>query len=756
MDKDGNLYYCSYYYDYRTEQERYSEDESWTGPTHNISHLRGNMDGDPYGEYDNVNFARGVSGELYMSVYDDRIAKIVRADSEGFSLDRTDFPVYNFDVAKCPDGRTILFGKGYSGESIGTLYYSIIGEKKLPLKAKLLVYNNAGELHESEDYVPEEGDLFTVKLKLYRDDNGELIETSRGYDEDRMVGFNLFGASASEEGRGFAFTDTLGGVHSGYNYSLLEKGENMVESEYQVVCTNPENALATVYAGVYEEYEPLLMSRTLNRTTAPVSDPIDEDTYEIARNRNLVGKIVFCKSDDTEVDPTEYLPANGDTFKVKYILEYDDGSEFTGYDEDKTVKFSLEGTKSGEMPLEFVWYDDSTEMKSVTLYGGQTEVDCPLNLKSTSYFGVAGVSAAVYPYETDPENSSEPTAETRKELPEDIDNDNMADSWEREYLEFYNYTDIEQFKPEDDIEKNDKIGAIGDGLTNLSEYMGYWLDGTDYRLEPNELEILYKETMPFPLTSKNYCEKELSLKVIEIPGSLLFKLNDRISAKKTIWPEREDVRTVINDDGILTDSYGDQDGTTKGYMYPYNVGTGGGEFIIYLGTLNNFLGGKEELENQFQQKNLVYKNWVHESFGSNNKKYYSVTFYSFLNKNDQIVSKTKKIEFDGTDINGDGEIGWVNIMDILDNSEHQSDDLIFEHGTEWFINKTFLHELGHLFGLGHFIRDPSGKIIDEFAIISLDPLSKPSVMLHGLCGHSTIDELRYSEDEKKLIVLKEK
>ncbi|MCK4644235.1 hypothetical protein KAU32_11450 [bacterium] len=648
MDKDGNLHY-SYYYDYRTEHERYSEDENWTGPTHNISHLRGNMDGDSYGEYDNVNFARGVSGELFLSVYDNRILKIVCANGpEPVELSRSEFPVYN----------------------------KVTG-------------------------VMDRSDIFHMFLGSY---DGSIIEHS--------IDLNSYTLNKTQT------------ISTGFN-TLMG------------FCSSV-SASGDIYLGYLDNYSDIYIYRI----------PAEE--------KELIGKLEFYTLDDILVDPTEYLPEKGDTFKVKYILEYDDGSEFTGYNEKKTVKFSLEGTKSGEMPLEFVWYDDSTEMKSVPLEAGSNEIECPFHLNSTSYFGVAGVSAAVYPNETDPEKSSEATAETRKELPEDIDNDNMADRWEREYLEFYDYTDIEQFKPEDDIEKNDKIGAIGDGLTNLSEYMGYWLDGTDYRLEPDELEILYKETMPFPLTSKNYCEEELSLKVIEIPGSSLFKLNDRISAKKTIWPQREDVRTVINDDGILTDSYGDQDGTTKGYMYPSNVGTGGGKFIIYLGTLNNFLGGKEELENQFQQKNLVYKNWVHESFGSKQIKTFRVTYYCYIKDStvNKLLEYWANVDFSGKDIDGDGKLGWVNIMDILDNSNRQSDDLIFGHDTNWFINRTFLHELGHLFGLGHFIKDSGGKILEEYAVISLNPLSKPSVMFHGLCGHPSIDKLRYSEDERKNIILK--
>ncbi|MCK4644232.1 hypothetical protein KAU32_11435 [bacterium] len=700
MDADGHLYYYSYYYDYRTEQERYSEDESWTGPTHNISHLRGNMDGDPYGEYDNVNFARGVSGELYMSVYDDRIAKIVRADMEGFVVERADFPVYNFDVAKCPDGRTILFGKGYFGESIGTLYYSIIGEKKLPLKAKLLVYNSAGELHESEDYVPEEGDLFTVKLKLYGDDNGELIETSRGYDEDRMVGFNLFGASASEVGRGFAFTDTLGGLHSGFNYRLLEKGENMVESEYQVVCTNPENALATVYAGVYEEYEPLLMSRTLNRTTAPVSDPIDEDTYEIARNRNLVGKIVFCKSDDTEVDPTEYLPEKGDTFKVKYILEYDDGSEFTGYDKDKTVKFSLEGTKSGEMPLEFVWYDDSTEMKSVTLYGGQTEVECPFLLNSTSYFGVAGVSAAVYPNETDPEKSSEATAETRKELPEDIDNDNMADSWEREYLEFYDYTDIKQFKPEDDIENVNGILQLGDDSTNIQEYKGYIDEYGYHRLNPDEKDVLVEiEDLNRPWLT--YLSNNVKLNMIKSASEhydtfgnsnkCMITIDDsQLHKPLKVNGESSDIIDIHDDGDFFNDiaefgvHYYSTERSTYGCVFTFQMGNGWGNIWIFLGTIRN-LFEKNKLEDL-----LVIENG--EVIGNKYPANISLGYW---------------------DENLVYHFNFKNPMELYQNGVHISENLIMKYDGDGddgllygrteadYINVVLLHETGHLFGLDH-------------------------------------------------------
>ena len=457
MDKDGNLHY-SYYYDYRTEHERYSEDENWTRPTHNISHLRGNMDGNSYGEYDNVNFARGVSGELYMSVYDDRIAKIV-----------------------CANG----------------------------------------------------------------------------------------------------------------------------------------------------------------------------------------------------TEPIELL-----------------GSEFTGYDKNKTVKFSLRGTKEGDAPFEFIWSDDTTEEKSVILEAGENSVDCSVNLKSTSYFGVVGVTAGIY----DGQDDIESDYEAENEMPEDTDNDLMADCWEREYLEFYDYTDIKQFKPEDDIENVNGILQLGDDATNLDEYRGYLDEYGFRRFGPDEKDVLI-EIVELAKPWLQYLSEDVGLNIIRSkvegfdtygnPNKCMITIDDSYDHKPQNWynsniTEVQNDGNFLNDLEITGDSYYSTEQGSFGTTFNRDFGKGWGMIYIFKETLLN-LYEKNRLEDLLVILNgEVIGNKFDKDIIIRYKTESGVWRFKPLNpyllyKNGIAISTNLKLKYDGD----------------------EDDTTYYGRSYDEYLNVIFLHEAGHIFGLEH-------------------------------------------------------
>ncbi len=384
-----------------------------------------------------------------------------------------------------------------------------------------------------------------------------------------------------------------------------------------------------------------------------------------------------------------------DTFKVKYILEYDDGSEFTGYDEKKTVKFSLRGTKEGDAPFEFIWSDDNTEEKSVTLYEGQTDVDCPVNLKSTSYFGVVGVTAGIY----DGQDDIESDYEAENEMPEDTDNDLMADCWEREYLEFYDYTDIKQFKPEDDIENVNGILQLGDDSTNIQEYKGYIDEYGYHRLFPDKKDVLVEvEDLGVPWLE--YLSEDVRLNIIRStveefdtygnPNKCMITIDDTYAHKPIEWygykiTETQNDGDYFNDMELTGEYYYSTEHGSFGSTFDRDFGNGWGMIYIFKQTLEN-LFEKNKLEDL-----LVIENGV--VVGNKYDKDVLIKYQQGSG-----VWVTKRVNPENLLLQ-EGISTYTNIKLKYDGDD--DDTSYYGRSYDDYLNIIFLHETGHLFGFDH-------------------------------------------------------
>ncbi|MCK5346122.1 MAG: hypothetical protein KAR20_22080, partial [Candidatus Heimdallarchaeota archaeon] len=394
-----------------------------------------------------------------------------------------------------------------------------------------------------------------------------------------------------------------------------------------------------------------------------------------------------------------------------------------GYNENKTVKFSLRGTKEGDAPFEFIWSDDTTEEKSVILKAGENSVDCPVNLKSTSYFGVVGVTAGIY----DGQDDIESDYEAENEMPEDTDNDLMADSWEKQYLDCYNYTDIEEFKPRDDLENEPEFKKTGDYITNLEEYRGYSIYSRNkvfirngFRFDPTKREVFIRNALTESYDWVfNYLTNNLDLKTIavdenEYPSkadkydyycgiSTVWELNDALYTKANGYGN-EDFESgkffvdEVDASNIARNNFGELrlEGTfTLGHNYPKGIDP----------------NMTQQMADASWEVSNVYTKTIDNLFVDENRLPMDYSKHSFVKKvtiENDLTGKVKTIAL--TYSSSD----YANVVDLMD---YKNDGKFFALPIEEIKRFVLLHEIGHSLRLDH--KAPPSIMVSEKGIFTL-------------------------------------
>ena len=210
------------------------------------------------------------------------------------------------------------------------------------------------------------------------------------------------------------------------------------------------------------------------------------------------------------IDAEQYLPTENDTPSVRVRLVDAEGNTITG--EEKIVIFKLTGTTGKDLPFEFSWEDGTVSTREVIL-SSKTGCTDWLKLKSYSYYGVVGVEVQIKGEEIS----------SRKELPVDLDDDTMADCWERQYLTALGLNSIEDLKPEDDNETIPGIIEIGDGLKVINEYRGVYSKtaGIFERFNPAMKDMLAEWELTRPSEFENYLQA-IGINIIHIWDNIIF------------------------------------------------------------------------------------------------------------------------------------------------------------------------------------------------------------------------------------------
>ncbi len=602
-----------------------------------------------HGEVWGIDFPRGIMGNMFYFAYDrysgnNRIVGVLSNGTE-LIIPNDVFPVWYYDIVLKSNGNIVLYGTNWGD----LLYLAEIS----PTGAYSINTIGLGSRGYIVTGVMDRSDIFHMFLGSY---DGSIIEHS--------IDLNSYTLNKTQT------------ISTGFNYLMG--------------FSSSVSASGDIYLGYLDNYSDIYIYR-----------------IPAAEEKELIGKLEFYTLDDILVDPTEYLPQKGDTFKVKYILEYDDGSGFTGYNENKTVKFSLRGTKEGDAPFEFIWSDDTTEEKSVILEAGENSVDCSVNLKSTSYFGVVGVTAGIY----DGQDDIESDYEAENEMPEDTDNDLMADRWERDSLEYYSYMTINEFQPNDDLEKEVAINQIGDGITTSNEYKGFVYKEAESgrihtRLNPRKKDVLIDiNNLDEPWLE--YLINEVKVNMIKAPGKNFKMIGDKEEDRividtsfghcPLIW---SDIGDRNLDNGDLFDNielsangkyYIAYDNGIFGRVLNKYIGKGQGEFNVFLSTINNIFE-KNKLED------LLYKGVDGEYENLYSKDIY-IYYYTHdtIKKNRVTTDYERFIIKDACELFDAGYSLDTNVLTLGDSD--QSDNLIWGLNENDLINQVKLHETGHIFGL---------------------------------------------------------
>ena len=353
------------------------------------------------------------------------------------------------------------------------------------------------------------------------------------------------------------------------------------------------------------------------------------------------------------------------------------------------------------------------------------------------------------------------------ELPEDSDNDQMPDAWEREEIaKIPAINQISNFNPDWDGEDINgyTITQYGDGFSAYLEYIGFRTDqykknyDTEPEIDENKIRRMSNSKIDLffiPVSSQVNRFDNNKLLTNETKKVLINLDIDihliRETDKFIVFNETKERYLLIidykqyknankNDNGIIEFNKTDI-GFTEGEFIG-KMGTGNGRINIYEGTLKNYLDlppGYSSPENLPDPKFVDYKirNWVHESVPYyqdlitgeiDNNPWIRVPLYEYRKDlNSKKESKYKIITFDGTNKDGISGLNWLNAFDAADDKvEDRNDFKCFHKTTEDFITRTLLHEIGHSMNMGEF--DSNGKEIAQVIILSY---KSPSCMWYG-------------------------
>ncbi len=413
-------------------------------------------------------------------------------------------------------------------------------------------------------------------------------------------------------------------------------------------------------------------------------------------------KVEFIFTDPNK-QPENYLPIKNDLvpFKIKIIPDNTNQKEVSN--KTYTVKLSIKDTKGNPYSPEaedkvcFVNLSDNIQITDLKI---NTESNEQL-LLFKNYYGVGQIHAEIVGK----------VSSNIIEIPIDIDNDIIADSWELQYPSVC-------VAGNDDREKdNEKIIGIndsesGDGFSVFQEYKGIIkdesLNNSFVRLDPTKKEILvFYESKPACNISNspdsqgliNYLE---SINIYWIFIQTNYKFIDPdilLPVRKyyTTWNYQagtcKEIPNAVLYNGILKDGniFPYRDLAILGFTSPNIIfaveetiicPNGGGYIRIYNETINNMFNNNLNFENESSYTE------------------YDITF----------GTKKKKIIFDNKDKNENNYIGDnINVWDLADGKV----DNKISHFKTWeeLYKYICLHEFGHILGLYDVSPDSNIKTI---------------------------------------------
>ncbi len=419
---------------------------------------------------------------------------------------------------------------------------------------------------------------------------------------------------------------------------------------------------------------------------------------------------------DLDKDPSTYDPQPDSIITAEATV----ADALPGF----SIRFEL-GNHDPADPV-FTWSDGTTDPKTFTPDGnGMAQIA----VKSTSYWGVARITAN---YVSDQDSV---VGSDWIEIPEDIDNDGIADWWE----DAQTATGIESDGSwDEDPNPDPDIVAVGDGISKLLEYQGVLIDGVHHRLTPDSMEVFFDvhNAGSGGLWAADTAIKQFGLKGIIVEGLEM----GNIAAPTEIFPGNTPLHWLGNTDprtnfNLVSDSVlphqgsglSDREENDNG-LYVANGKYYWGDEVIDQGCKpvsdqllkcqprgsagGPFLGDSELISSARFGRAWVYRgtianlfdvgaNWIHESF--------THTFFK------SVATRICRLGcprnyfsavYDGSDFDELAGLNDVDPLELL--SEHDDvysndkvDSLITGMSEADIAETTFLHEIGHLFNLAH-------------------------------------------------------